>query len=92
MLEVIPVIPPDLRRWFRSTVAGLPRRSQRSLPPGHQPQQPPQRLQELNAPEIIIRNEKRMLQEAVDALFDNGRRGKTITGPTSGRSSRSLTC
>ncbi|HEX8825656.1 MAG TPA: DNA-directed RNA polymerase subunit beta', partial [Archangium sp.] len=39
------------------------------------------RLQELNAPDIIIRNEKRMLQEAVDALFDNGRRGKTITGP-----------
>ena len=39
------------------------------------------RLQELNAPEIIIRNEKRMLQEAVDALFDNGRRGKSITGP-----------
>src|SRR5258706_6399847 len=39
------------------------------------------RLQELNAPEIIIRNEKRMLQEAVDALFDNGRRGKTFTGP-----------
>src|SRR6202000_26437 len=39
------------------------------------------RLQELNAPEIIIRNEKRMLQAAVDALFDNGRRGKTITGP-----------
>ena len=39
------------------------------------------RLLELNAPEIIIRNERRMLQEAVDALFDNGRRGKTITGP-----------
>ena len=38
------------------------------------------RLQELNAPDIIIRNEKRMLQEAVDVLFDNGRRGKTITG------------
>jgi DNA-directed RNA polymerase subunit beta' len=38
-------------------------------------------LVELNAPEIIIRNERRMLQEAVDALFDNGRRGKTITGP-----------
>jgi hypothetical protein len=35
----------------------------------------------LNAPEIIIRNEKRMLQEAVDALLDNGRRGKTFTGP-----------
>ncbi|HXS19270.1 MAG TPA: DNA-directed RNA polymerase subunit beta', partial [Polyangiaceae bacterium] len=39
------------------------------------------RLLELNAPEIIIRNERRMLQESVDALFDNGRRGKTITGP-----------
>jgi DNA-directed RNA polymerase subunit beta' len=39
------------------------------------------RLSELNAPDIIIRNEKRMLQEAVDVLFDNGRRGKTITGP-----------
>ena len=38
------------------------------------------RLLELNAPEIIIRNEKRMLQEAVDALFDNGRRGRTISG------------
>ena len=40
------------------------------------------RLQELNAPEVIIRNEKRMLQEAVDALFDNGRRGRVITGPS----------
>ena len=39
------------------------------------------RLMELNAPDIIIRNEKRMLQEAVDALFDNGRRGRAITGP-----------
>ena len=40
------------------------------------------RLQtELNAPDIIIRNEKRMLQESVDALLDNGRRGKTFTGP-----------
>ena len=38
------------------------------------------RLQELEAPEIIVRNEKRMLQEAVDVLFDNGRRGKTVTG------------
>jgi len=36
---------------------------------------------DLKAPEIIIRNEKRMLQEAVDALFDNGRRGRVITGP-----------
>ncbi len=39
------------------------------------------RLMELHAPEVIIRNEKRMLQEAVDALFDNGRRGRAITGP-----------
>ncbi len=39
------------------------------------------RLLELNAPDIIIRNEKRMLQEAVDVLFENGRRGRTITGP-----------
>ena len=47
------------------------------------------RLIELNAPEIIIRNEKRMLQEAVDALFDNGRRGKVFTGPNK-RALRSL--
>jgi len=45
-----------------------------------QPQQPPRRLLELNAPDIIVRNEKRMLQEAVDALLDNGRRGRAITG------------
>jgi DNA-directed RNA polymerase subunit beta' len=38
---------------------------------------------ELNAPDIIIRNEKRMLQEAVDALFDNGRRGRPLSGPIS---------
>jgi len=93
MLEVIPVIPPDLRplvpldggRFATSDLNDLYRRvinRNNRL----------KRLQELNAPEIIIRNEKRMLQEAVDALFDNGRRGKTITGPTSGRSSRSLTC
>ncbi len=47
------------------------------------------RLMELRAPEIIIRNEKRMLQEAVDALFDNGRRGRVITGPNN-RSLKSL--
>ena len=82
MLEVIPVIPPDLRplvpldggRFATSDLNDLYRRvinrNNRF-----------KRLQELNAPEIIIRNEKRMLQEAVDALFDNGRRGKTITGP-----------
>ncbi|MBK7538796.1 MAG: DNA-directed RNA polymerase subunit beta' [Myxococcales bacterium] len=82
MLNVIPVIPPDLRplvpldggRFATSDLNDLYRRvinRNNRL----------RRLQELNAPEIIIRNEKRMLQEAVDALFDNGRRGKIITGP-----------
>ncbi|MBI4820383.1 MAG: DNA-directed RNA polymerase subunit beta' [Deltaproteobacteria bacterium] len=82
MLEVIPVIPPDLRplvpldggRFATSDLNDLYRRvinRNNRL----------KRLQELQAPEIIIRNEKRMLQEAVDALFDNGRRGKVITGP-----------
>ena len=81
-MEVIPVIPPDLRplvpldggRFATSDLNDLYRRvinRNNRL----------KRLQELNAPEIIIRNEKRMLQEAVDALFDNGRRGKTFTGP-----------
>src|SRR6476620_355834 len=82
MLTIIPVIPPDLRplvpldggRFATSDLNDLYRRvinRNNRL----------RRLQELNAPEIIIRNEKRRLQEAVDALFDNGRRGKTITGP-----------
>jgi DNA-directed RNA polymerase subunit beta' len=82
ILEVIPVIPPDLRplvpldggRFATSDLNDLYRRvinRNNRL----------RRLKELHAPEIIIRNEKRMLQEAVDALFDNGRRGKTITGP-----------
>ncbi|MGB1701033.1 MAG: DNA-directed RNA polymerase subunit beta', partial [Nannocystaceae bacterium] len=82
MLEVIPVLPPDLRplvpldggRFASSDLNDLYRRvinRNNRL----------KRLKELAAPEIIIRNEKRMLQEAVDALFDNGRRGKTITGP-----------
>ncbi len=82
MLEVIPVIPPDLRplvpldggRFATSDLNDLYRRvinRNNRL----------KRLQDLNAPEIIIRNEKRMLQEAVDALFDNGRRGKIFTGP-----------
>ncbi len=82
MLEVIPVIPPDLRplvpleggRFATSDLNDLYRRvinRNNRL----------KRLMELNAPEIIIRNEKRMLQEAVDALFDNGRRGKVFTGP-----------
>jgi DNA-directed RNA polymerase subunit beta' len=82
MLEVIPVIPPELRplvpldggRFATSDLNDLYRRvinRNNRL----------RRLMELNAPEIIIRNEKRMLQESVDALFDNGRRGKTFTGP-----------
>ena len=82
MLSVIPVLPPDLRplvpldggRFATSDLNDLYRRvinrNNRLL-----------RLIELNAPEIIIRNEKRMLQESVDALFDNGRRGKVFTGP-----------
>ena len=82
VLTTLPVLPPDLRplvpldggRFATSDLNDLYRRvinRNNRL----------KRLQELNAPEIIIRNEKRMLQEAVDALFDNGRRGKTITGP-----------
>ncbi len=81
ILNVIPVLPPDLRplvpldggRFATSDLNDLYRRvinRNNRL----------KRLLELNAPEIIIRNEKRMLQEAVDALFDNGRRGRIITG------------
>ncbi len=81
ILEVVPVIPPDLRplvpldggRFATSDLNDLYRRvinRNNRL----------KRLLELNAPEIIIRNEKRMLQESVDALFDNGKRGKTILG------------
>ncbi len=81
MMDVVPVIPPDLRplvpldggRFATSDLNDLYRRvinRNNRL----------RRLQELSAPEIIIRNEKRMLQEAVDALFDNGRRGKVFTG------------
>jgi DNA-directed RNA polymerase subunit beta' len=82
ILTVIPVIPPDLRplvpldggRFATSDLNDLYRRvinRNNRL----------KRLIELSAPDIIIRNEKRMLQESVDALFDNGRRGRTITGP-----------
>src|SRR3989475_1598989 len=81
ILEVLPVIPPELRplvpldggRFATSDLNDLYRRvinRNNRL----------KRLMELRAPEIIIRNEKRMLQEAVDALFDNGRRGRVITG------------
>ena len=82
MLSVLPVIPPDLRplvpldggRFATSDLNDLYRRvinRNNRL----------KKLKELNAPEIIIRNEKRMLQEAVDALLDNGRGGKVFTGP-----------
>src|SRR3990167_6218563 len=82
ILEAIPVIPPDLRplvpldggRFAASDLNDLYRRVTNR-------NNRLKRLQELDAPEIIIRNEKRMLQEAVDVLFDNGRRGKVITGP-----------
>ncbi|CAN5126478.1 DNA-directed RNA polymerase subunit beta' [soil metagenome] len=81
ILDVVPVIPPDLRplvpldggRFATSDLNDLYRRvinRNNRL----------KRLMELRAPDIIVRNEKRMLQEAVDALFDNGRRGRVITG------------
>ena len=82
ILTVVPVIPPDIRpmvlldggRFATSDLNDLYRRiinRNNRL----------QRLLELGAPEIIVRNEKRMLQEAVDALIDNGRRGRPVTGP-----------
>ena len=81
ILNVIPVLPPDLRplvpldggRFATSDLNDLYRRvinRNNRL----------KRLLELNAPDIIVRNEKRMLQESVDVLFDNGRRGKVVTG------------
>ena len=82
IMDVLPVIPPDLRpmvqldggRFATSDLNDLYRRvinrNNRLL-----------RLLEMGAPEIIVRNEKRMLQEAVDALIDNGRRGRTVVGP-----------
>ena len=82
IMDVLPVIPPDLRpmvqldggRFATSDLNDLYRRvinRNNRL----------KRLLELGAPDIIVRNEKRMLQEAVDALIDNGRRGKPVTGP-----------
>ena len=82
IMDVLPVTPPDLRpmvqldggRFATSDLNDLYRRvinrNNRLL-----------RLMEMGAPEIIVRNEKRMLQEAVDALIDNGRRGRTVVGP-----------
>ena len=82
MLQVLPVIPPDLRPLVpldggRFATSDLNDLYQRVINRNNRLK----RLYELNAPEVIIRNEKRMLQEAVDALLDNGRRGKTFTGP-----------
>ena len=82
VMDVLPVAPPDLRpmvqldggRFATSDLNDLYRRvinRNNRL----------QRLLEMGAPEIIVRNEKRMLQEAVDALIDNGRRGRTVVGP-----------
>ena len=83
VMDVIPIIPPDIRpmvqldggRFATSDLNDLYRRvinRNNRL----------KKLMELSAPEIIIRNERRMLQEAVDALIDNGRRGKPVTGPS----------
>ena len=83
ILDVLPVIPPDIRpmvqldggRFASSDINELYRRviaRNNRL----------KKLQEIHTPEIVIRNEKRMLQEAVDALIDNGRRGKPVTGPS----------
>ncbi len=82
ILDVVPVIPPDIRpmvqldggRFATSDLNDLYRRvinRNNRL----------KKLMEMSAPEIIVRNEKRMLQEAVDALIDNGRRGRPVTGP-----------
>ena len=93
VLTKIPVIPPDLRpmvqldggRFATSDLNDLYRRvinRNTRL----------KRLLELGAPEIIVNNEKRMLQESVDALFDNGRRGRPVAARATVRSSRSRTC
>ena len=91
ILTVIPVIPPDIRpmvqldggRFATSDLNDLYRRvinRNNRL----------KKLLELSAPDIIVRNEKRMLQEAVDALIDNGRKGRPVTGGTSNRPLKSL--
>ncbi len=91
VLDVIPVIPPELRpmvpldggRYAASDLNDLYRRvinRNNRL----------KKLYELKSPQIIIRNEKRMLQEAVDALIDNGRQGKPVTGGSSNRTLKSL--
>ena len=91
ILDVLPVLPPDIRpmvpldggRFAASDINELYRRviSRNNRL---------KKLIEIHAPEIVIRNEKRMLQEAVDALIDNGRRGKPVTGGSSSRPLKSL--
>ena len=83
ILDVIPVIPPDIRPMVqldggRFATSDLNDLYRRVLNRNNRLK----RLLELRAPDIIIRNEKRMLQESVDALIDNGRRGKPVTGPS----------
>jgi len=91
VLDVLPVLPPELRpmvpldggRYATSDLNDLYRRvinRNNRL----------RKLLELGAPDIIVRNEKRMLQEAVDSLIDNGRRGRAVTGSTSATSNRQL--
>ena len=81
VLDVLPVIPPDLRPMVqldggRFAVSDLNDLYRRVINRNNRLK----KLMELNAPDIIVRNEKRMLQEAVDALIDNGRRGKAVSG------------
>src|SRR5690606_4771699 len=82
ILEVVPVIPPELRPMVqldggRFATSDLNEPYRRVINRNNRLK----RLLDLGAPDIIVRNEKRMLQEAVDALIDNGRRGRPVTGP-----------
>ncbi len=83
ILEVIPVIPPDIRPMVqldggRFASSDLNELYRRVISRNNRLK----KLMEIKTPEIVVRNEKRMLQEAVDALIDNGRRGKPVTGPS----------
>ena len=83
ILDVVPVIPPDIRPMVqldggRFASSDLNELYRRVISRNNRLK----KLMEIHTPEIVIRNEKRMLQEAVDALIDNGRRGKPVTGPS----------
>ena len=91
ILDVLPVIPPDIRPMVqldggRFATSDLNDLYRRVLNRNNRLK----KLLELSAPDIIVRNEKRMLQEAVDSLIDNGRRGRAVTGGTSNRPLKSL--